>query len=134
MTLLEEIIEYKKTPNALRDRYVAFVTDATQSLDERWEVFKEAPTEWKNEKSYIEHFDAEKLLPGGEVSWYDDFYIEKYETVDMVGFVEERLIDHLMDHFDFDIDDELPEEVQVIVDAFKCEVLAKNMASFKFDW
>ena len=141
MTILDEIIAYKKAPNGLKDRAIAYITDMTVPLSVRWAVFKEMPNEWKVEKSWVQHFDAEKLL-GGEISWYDDFYTEKYETVDMVGFVEERLPEYLFEHTDIEYPDdvygagidELPPEIQTIIDTWREEILAKNLASFKFDW
>jgi len=119
MSLKDEIIAYKNNTD-LKNRYVKFVTDESIPLAERWEVFKEAPGSFKNHQNYIVHFDSEKLMPGGEVSWYDDFYLEKYETMDMFSFVEDRLVD---------------EDVEAgIVDAWRQEILRMNLGSFKFDW
>jgi hypothetical protein len=142
MTILDEIIAFKQAPNGLKDRSVAYINDMTVPLSVRWAVFKEMSDDWKVEESWIQHFDAEKLLPCGEISWYDDFYVEKYETVDMVEFVEERLIEKLFEESDEDYPDEvygatidtLPPEIQTIVDAWREEILSKNLASFTYDW
>lgn len=142
MTILDEIIAFKQAPNSLKDRSIAYITDMTVPLSVRWAVFKEMPDDWKNEEEWIQHFDAEKLLSRGEISWYDDFYVEKYETVDMVEFVEERLMEKLFDDSDVDYPDDvygegidnLPPELQTIIDTWREEILAKNLGSFKFDW
>lgn len=133
MTILEEIIAYKKAPVELQQRYVAFIADTTVPLDERWEVFKEAPDEWKQHDSWIHHFDFEKQFFHGKISWCDDFYVEKYETVDMVGFIEERLEDHFAGEYEEE-DEEWETIVLPCIAAAKEEVLAKNLGSFKFDW
>lgn len=142
MTILNEIIAFKKAPAGLEDRAIAYITDMTVPLSVRWAVFKEMPIDWKIEESWIQHFDAGKLLPGGEISWYDDFYTERYETVDMVSFVENALPEYLFERVDVGYPDEvyggtvdtLPPEIQTIVDAWREEILSKNIASFKFDW
>ena len=86
MTILQEIREYKNC--AIKERFVAYIKDTTISIENRWEVFIEAPSDWKNKKSFIQHFNVEKKLKNKEISWYDDFYIEKNETVDMQIIVE----------------------------------------------
>lgn len=142
MTILDEIIAFKQAPNGLKDRSIAYITDMTVPLSVRWAVFKEMPDDWKVEENYIHHFDAEKYLNGREVSWYDDFCIERHETVDVVEFVEERLMEKLFDESDIEYPDdvygagidELPPEIQTIVDTWREEILSKNLASFKFDW
>lgn len=136
MSILDEIIEFKKCPNELKDRAIQYIADVRIPLKERWNVFKEMPYGWKNRENYIHHFDSEKLFPSGEISWYDDFYIEKYETVEMVFFVEERLTDKLLEMSDMDFDDleSLPPEGLKIVDSFREEILSKNLGSFEFNW
>ena len=126
--IIDEIREYKKSPNALRDRYVAYIKDTGIPLDERWETFKEAPDDWKEHRLWVQTFDIEKTV--GEISWYDDMYIEKYQTVDMVSLVEDTIADEIDDE-----DDEYdgPWNAETVA-AFKEEILAKNLGSFVFDW
>lgn len=132
MTILEEIIAFKQAPNGLKDRYLAFIADTTIPLDERWAVFKEAPDDWKEQKSWIQHFDFEKEFIG-EISWYDDFYVDRHETVDMVDFCEERLEDYFAGKYEEE-DEEWQTVVIACIVAAKEEVLASNMGSFEFDW
>ena len=121
--MLEEIKAYKKNQNPLQVRYVAYIKDTSIPLADRWKVFFEAPTDFKNHKSYIEHFASEKLLPNAEISWYDDFYVEKNETVDMFDMVVNMEEKEGEDGYS-------PE----VIAAFKEEILKKNLGSFDYDW
>ena len=129
MNILEEIITYKNGSNPLKERYIAYIANQDISLEERWEVFCEAPIDWKNDNSYVVSFDVEKSLrkKGYELSWYDDFYIEKNETVIMQEIVE-RIKESL--------DEELKELgwSEELLNDFKNEILAKNLGSFDYDW
>lgn len=69
------------------DDYAEFITLKEIPLAERWAVFEIAPISWKNTSCYIVHFEIEKELDG-EIDWFDDFYFERRETVDMIGLVE----------------------------------------------
>lgn len=123
MTLLEEFEALKRSPNELHARYVDYIADQNVPLDDRWAVFCAAPSDWKVHEGYIQHFDAEKLAPGGEISWYDDFFIEKYQTVDMVDWLSDiRYCGNGEDWTD------------EAINAFKDEVMQLNLGSFKFDW
>ena len=123
MTILEEIEAYKAAPTELQKRYLMYIVDKSVPLEDRWKVFGAAPSDWKKHDSYIQHFTVEKMLPGGEISWYDDFYVEKYQTVYMFDF--------LSDCREYSGGEDWTDE---IVDAFKEEVLLRNLGSFKFDW
>lgn len=126
MSLLEEIIAYKKEPCPLKGKYLEFIQDKSHPLVERWAVFCEAPREWQQERQWIVHFETEKLLPDAEISWYDEFYVDRHETVEMANFVDVRLYEHLLDLGEVNVD--------AIVAAFKEEVLDMNLYSFINDW
>lgn len=120
--MLEEIREYKN--NSLSKRYVEYIRDKSIPLNDRWEVFKEAPKDWKNQSNWVQQFEVERKL--GEISWYDDFYIEKNQTVDMVDIVE-RLEDDPTRFFNKGW------TLELIVE-FKEEILQENISSFNYDW
>lgn len=128
MTLLDEIEAFKQNVNPLIPRYKAYIADKTIPLEDRMAVFRAAPYEWKDHQSWIVHFDSEKLLEGGEIFWYDDFYVERHETVDVYDFIVARLDDWLTEN------DYEPEDIAKIMTAFKEEMLEKNLGSFVFDW
>ncbi len=124
MTIVQEIRDYKN--NSLKNRYISYIQDKSIPMAERWEAFCEAPVDWKQQKSYVEHFHVENKLKNREISWYDDFYIEKNETV-VMGNIIERLEEELEDFSSNGWTKEIIEE-------FKEEILSKNLGSFDWDW
>lgn len=125
MNIVEKLEAYKLKGNPLKAEYVEYIKDKTIPLDDRWEAFRAAPSEFKEHSSWVEHFDAERLLPAREIAWYD-FGYERHQTVYMYDFVCDTL-DDMLDDFDED-------EKKKIVDAFKEAVLQRNLESFDYDW
>jgi hypothetical protein len=72
--------------NLIRD----FVMDQTQSYDDRLEIWTLCPKHLAHHESWIIHLpDFEEKY--GEISWYDDFYVERYSVFDLtdaLGYVE----------------------------------------------
>lgn len=128
MSILDDIISYKNSPNELKDRAISYITDGSIPLMDRWETFKEMPNDWHIHENWLQHFDSEKLLVNSEISWYDDVYVERYETVDMIELVDDRLCDRLSE------DPNVYENPETILNAFREEIMAKNLGSFVFDW
>lgn len=130
MSLKDEIIAYKNNTD-LRDRYVAYISDTSVPLENRWELFCEAPHDFKNHNYWIVNFSAQATIPECNINW-DDFYFERHETIEMDNFVDEELLDCLECLIE---DGELTEDgMASIVTAFKEEILQKNLGSFVFDW
>jgi hypothetical protein len=124
MAFLQEIRDYKNC--AIKNRFIEYIQDKTIPMENRWEVFLEAPSDWKNHESYIQHFDVEKKLISREISWYDDFYIEKNETVHMENVIE-RLEEDLEDF-------EKHGWTKDLISELKEEILQTNLGSFNYDW
>lgn len=129
MSILDEIKDFKSKPNPLIGRYVEYIKDKTIPLEERWEVFVEAPNEWKNNETWAVDFESEKLLKTGNICWHSDFYIERHEIIYVVDFVLDRLPEYLETDNYYGKD-----EIKTIADAFKEEVIQKNLGSFVLDW
>jgi len=125
MSLKDELIAYKAGGNPLKDRFLAFISDKSVPLDERWEAFKEAPSEFLYQQSWMYHFKSEALLPEKEIEWYEggdeSFYVERHQTVYMIDFLDDWVLDK---------ESFTPE----IIAAFKEEVLENAMESFEYDW
>lgn len=124
MSILQEILDYKNC--SIKHRFIEYIQDKTIPMLTRWEVFLEAPNDWKNHESYIKRFQIERKLKGKEISWYDDFYIEKHETVHMENVIE-RLEEDLEDFEKKGWNKDLIAEL-------KEEILQKNLGSFNYDW
>ncbi len=70
-----------------------FVMDQTQPWEDRYEVWKGCPNHLVTHQSWvIRPSDFEKQY--GELCWYDDFYKERYETVDCRELDYYRYFDH----------------------------------------
>lgn len=114
--------DYLSQTKILKKTADAYFADESIPLEERWEVFKLCPDTLKNHDIYIVRFDLEKQF--GEIFWYDDFYTDRYATVDMVDVVE-----HCQDN---ETDDDC--EKPGMAEAFKKEILKTNLGSFIMDW
>lgn len=107
---------YQTAIDALKDDYLAIIHDENLSLEDRWAVFAKVPMSLKEVDSYIHHFDFEKPF---NVSWFDDFCVDRYQTVDMATIVE-RLVG-----------DEDNAELKI---AIMTECLRDNIGGFVMDW
>lgn len=114
------------------------LTNKNVPLETRWNFFVKYGDMIGNTKSWVCHFDVEKkLIPinlkdraddnyVGEISWYDDFYKERGNTIIM-----HEIIEGICDSMDrFMKKGWTPE----LVDEFKEEILANNLYSFTYDW
>lgn len=128
--MLAEIQKYIADGQEIKKAFAAYIKDKSIPLEKRWETFGVAPVEFKNQNSYIIHFKSEQNLPNREIVWYDDFNVEKYETVVMFNLINNQIEDlaspyrdRNKEHFTLDF-----------FTLMKEEVLEKNLHSFKFDW
>ena len=128
--MLDEIQKYIADGQEIKQAFVAYITDKSISLEERWAVFGVAPVEFKNQKNHALNFKAELTLPDQEIVWYDDFNIEKYETVVMFNFINLQIEELTSSYRSLHKKNYTLE----FFNSMKEEVLEKNMHSFKFDW
>ena len=118
----------KRSP--FKDTCLTFIKNTDIDLNLRWAVFKEMPEDFLKRESYQVTFKIEKKLPQKEIFWYDDFYIERYQTVKMIDLIddlEKRLIEPDL----YNAAQIWPKE---LIDAFKEEILQKELESFLMDW
>ncbi|BAU39976.1 hypothetical protein [Ralstonia phage RSP15] len=121
---------YEKQQQQLLEDFQAVITDQTYPLEQRWELWVSAPKNFKKHNPYYVDFETIKC----EVSWYDDFNVERHETffmVDMISQIEERREWHpnfLKGQFA-----DTPEGKEQI-NLLKEEILQKNVMCFDFDW
>ena len=112
--LLERLLN---TLNSYKPNFVEYITNPNVHLDDRWETFLMAPYEFKE---HLRSYPNLKLA-GDTISWYDDFYVEKYQTVEA-----ETLLEWVLESEN--------EHSKEVVDSFKEEILKQNMGSFVYDW
>jgi len=118
--------------------FKSFIKDQSISLEERWDLFKFACENslFVNVECWILHLKTLESNPN--FSWYDDFYIEKYKTVEfpnIIEVVEEQLAEILEEN-----DEEVNYEELYIITTYeklnelKEEILATGYSGFVMDW
>ena len=113
----DKINEFRRLENEIEEEVKAFVQDKSKSLEERWKIFCLA--EMGERDNWIRDFKTLSEIMGGEVSYYDDFYIERHETFEVKDFFEREPV---MDATDG------------LKDKLKEEILENFIWSFEFDW
>lgn len=121
-SLLNELKDFKKAKNPTKEKYQLFITNKEHPLDERWEVYLEAPESFKERKPYIYHFKVEEEF-NIEFYFFDSpFYYDKTQTVYMNSLIE-RIEDSKKDIFS-----------DLLIQKLKEEILELNLGSFILDW
>ena len=101
-----------------------FVKNQANPLEERIWVWENCPEAFTQVDSY---YISAEYLDGTEISWYDDFYVEKYETVDCRELKECGKFS--------DWDSELKSVVKENEwNHFRQQCMDKGVFRFKFDW
>lgn len=101
---------------------IAAYQDKTKPLEERWALFEECSAAGLLGKATYGDGFIDTLNRNGTL--YDDFYIERYQTVDYTDMYKRILEDE-------DEEDEYPQEA---IDAWREAVLASGKGSFTYDW
>jgi len=115
---LELFKKIQSETDKVTQHFALYIKNEHINLDERWTVFKAAPGSLQVHDTSVCHFAWEQTH--GEISWYDDFYKDKYALVNMVEIVE-----HMEEEDKYSI---------AQVDDMKAEILSKNLGSFEYDW
>jgi hypothetical protein len=119
----------------LQKTFCEVIKDKTIPLNDRWDLWRGAPSDLKAHDSCVVHFDIEDKV--GEISWYDDFYIERHETVDMFDLIERIREDVKYGAMDYAYTKRITKkfvECSELLDEWREEILQMNLESFEFDW
>lgn len=152
MQLVSEMKAIEGAIQKLKPEFELFIADKSVPLAVRWQTWLDAPDSLKNTGGWISdgRLECFKLIGYGgrhnEAIQYEGglIWAERYQTIDMVDIIE-NLLESLLDKFDitlsddFDWDDldgykDLCPEMHEFFIAYREELLAKNLKSFKFDW
>jgi hypothetical protein len=126
----------------LKEQFTFIITDKDRPLEERWDIFKNAPTFLKDHDTSIYHFDFIKSDDGRSENWHRLFdYYERHQTVYLLDVIDNFESIHKMlnsdppqlgykDHYK-----KWPcfKDPETIVRA-KEQVLKDNIETFCFDW
>lgn len=122
------LLTSKQENTKLRNLFESYITDASVSLEERWDAFKQAPNDLKLKGSGTDMFDA---LPGEFVMFDGPIHADRGDVIS-TEYIVERIIDEQQHP---DVPDRHKEEyMSVDVDSLKEEILLKNLGSFEYDW
>lgn len=123
--IVKQLAEAQALVSQLKPEFEEYIKNSAVSLDERWGVFKGAPKFLRNEEPWIQHLKVGTK----EISWYDDFYYERHQDVDMVEVIES--LEEQLDPTSYNHTDEFTQDD---INNLKEDILSKNMGSFNLDW
>lgn len=154
--MFDEIVAKIKTleaqMEAAKPEFLAYITNKDIPLATRWQVWLDAPDSLKRTSGWISdgRLEAFKLLGYGgrhnEAIQYDGgmVWAERYQTINMVDIIENIIetalykfevpYDESFDYENLDGYGEKCPEIQEFFDAYREELLAKNLLSYKYDW
>lgn len=131
-----KIAQYQQLLGEIKKDYQAVIIDKSIPLDERWEFFKNAPSDLKRNSPY--GFNPKAL--GNNWNWYSDYDVERYQTVDLFDFVSELEEDSEVDLEEGDMEylyyhtEKILKKNPNAVAELKEEMMQFNISSFTFDW
>lgn len=112
-----------KGAEVLKEKFAAYVADKTVPLEDRWSLFETAPDALKEHSSWYADFK----INNEEISWYDDYYLDRHQTMDTLDLVSQTEEMTLSDYT-------TPKYSENVINDLKEQVLAKNLGSFVYDW
>lgn len=132
--LLVHLLHEKQT---FETEFKAFIKDKKFPLEERWDLFKFACENnlFVNIKSCYPQIKI--LERTNNFTWYDYFYVEKYQTVyfpQVIQDLSDRLESSLDPENEYGNIDDCLLKSQEEIDELKEEILATGYSGFVYDW
>ena len=122
--MLARVLQYLKEGETIKPDWTKFIVNKKIPLDERWEVFLAAPSEWSIDQNSGDI--PIKCLSQIFDSPYDDFHMDRGSAMDMT---------ELFEYLDQKLADGDPEKLtQKLIDKAKEEVMQANLGSWEYDW
>lgn len=118
--LLKQIADLAEIQKTLEPACREYCADESIPVDDRWQLFKVAPN--KEDKSFYEIPDNDEVGLEEEISPYDDWYLDRYQTFDVVS----RLTDWESGQYN--------PYTKETVDKFKNYYMKKYIGSWMNDW
>lgn len=135
--VLNQIRNYAEQRLALRKFVQEIIKDKTISLDDRWEIFTRASTTaLLTHGQWVGHIKA--LEEDRSFSWYDDFYKDRYATVEWHEIVSDIVDDYEANLEDYESPSDAPKNGTARfypkLERIKEEILELGEAGFVHDW
>lgn len=126
LELIEQMQNIVKTKTTFEPVVKSYIQNEAVSLEDRWEVFKNVPMGMLEDNMCM-HYD----FAGNEICWYDDHYIDRYQSVDNVNIVKryEEKLDAEPGDYDYDVN-----ITQENIDRLKRDILKLGVRYWKNDW
>lgn len=129
--ILNKIQDVQDRIETLKEEFASTIADTDIDLEERWDLFVKAPDFLKEHRGWVEDF---KAFPC-EITWYDDFSIEKHEIVYTAGIVERIVEDFIYaERYSGTSKFKKMGFTSETVEKLKEEILSMNLGSFTYDW
>ncbi len=127
-SLQQDLSSLETKSKAVKSDYLAYIQDTSIPVEERWELFKQAPKVMKEHSRYIlnrHNPGIQKLLESLDGEYSKDEF-KNFDTVELVSDVFD--MEHLEE------DEEVSEEEQEIYKQAIEELLRLNCGSFCYTW
>lgn len=106
-------------------RFDTYVKDISIPLSDRWTVFAKAPSVLKTHGTrYLTILDF-------DISWEDDFFLERFETMDTLEFVS-RIEQY--NSYNDGYGEHVAKQMYPRLDEIKEYILSLNIGSWRHDW
>lgn len=111
----------------LKNQFIEYFKDKAVPLEDRWDVYTKACIENVFINEYCWIFHSVVIEDKLKLDYYDDLYIQKYQTISFLDMVEQ-------------VEDEVKNNEKFvnfsksIIDELKEEILQSGYSSFIFDW
>ncbi len=125
-----EIDRFARQRVQLAEDVKRYIARKDVRLDLRWNTYVTACNARLLE--YAEWQQSLPTLDRLDVNWYDDFYIDRYQTVDWPELVNDQIL--CKDEDPEDVDEEWAAKFFPLADQIKEEILATGYAGFSNDW
>lgn len=116
---------YEDVQAKVKKLFEQFISDKSVALDDRWEIFVNAPDSLKNHHQWVISWISPEIEDGMQ---YEGgiMYWEKYETVKV-----ERAIEAMCEYMSEDNFHEITKEM---ISSEMEMLLSKNIGSYCYDW
>lgn len=125
MNLKQKFDIYNSDTLSLKQELEQYITDRNIALEDRWDVWVDAPSALKNHESYIIHL---KSLPEDFIMYEGEYPVERHQTVntsDIIECIKEGSWDRVTGN---------PVPYNIDINAVKEEIISLNLGSFVYDW
>jgi hypothetical protein len=120
---------------SVKTDFAKVIRDKSIPLDERWELFKNAPSEFKNHNQWIYDFTLKGM--SSRFSLWQEYEVERHshvDLIDIIGMVEHDVNAHNKgEELEYCFTEKLVKIPDIVIQ-MKEELLLGNMASFTYDW